>query len=78
MALTLSTIFHFHRNPARISHLYQAPLYPFLPVTLITGALAIVIYSLLQRPIESLFSAVTVLSGIPFYFLWRRSNSSAS
>lgn len=78
MALTLSTIFHFHRDPANVPHRYQAPPYPFLPATLIMGALALVIYSLLQRPVESLLGAATVLSGIPLYFLWRRSNSSAS
>jgi APA family basic amino acid/polyamine antiporter len=78
MALTLSTIFHFHRDPDDVPHRYQAPLYPFLPATLITGSLALVIYGLLQRPVESLFSAATVLSGIPLYILWRRSNSSAS
>jgi APA family basic amino acid/polyamine antiporter len=78
MALTLSTIFHFHHNPANGPHRYQAPLYPFLPATLITGALALVIYSLLQRPVESLLGAATVLSGTPFYILWRRQDSSAS
>jgi APA family basic amino acid/polyamine antiporter len=77
MALTLSTIFHFHHNPVKGPHRYQAPLYPFLPVSLITGALALVIYSLLQRPVESLLGAATVLSGIPLFILWRRSNSSA-
>ena len=79
MALTLSTVFHFHRDSAKVPHSYQAPLYPFLPATLIAGALALVIYSLFQRPVESLLGAATVLSGIPLYFiLRRRSNSSAS
>jgi APA family basic amino acid/polyamine antiporter len=78
MALTLSTIFHFHRKQANESHLYQAPFYPFLPAILIMGALSLVIYSLLQRPVESLFGLATVLSGIPLYVLWRRSNSSVS
>jgi APA family basic amino acid/polyamine antiporter len=77
MALTLSTIFHFRRDPANVPHRYQTPLYPFLPATLITGALALVIYSLLQRPVESLLGAATVLSGIPLYIFWRRSNSPA-
>ncbi|MCX5724699.1 MAG: amino acid permease [Nitrospirae bacterium] len=76
MALTLSTLFHFHREPATGPHHYQAPLYPFLPATLIAGTLAIVLYGLFQRPAESLFGAATVLSGIPFYILWRRSQAS--
>ena len=78
MALTLSTIFHFHRDPANVPHRYHAPFYPLMPATLIAGTLALVIYSLLQRPVESLLGAATVLSGIPFYILWRRSHSSAS
>ena len=74
MALTLSTVFHFHRKQADATQHYQAPLYPFLPAMLIAGSFTIVIYSLLQRPAESLFGAATVLSGIPFYILWRRSH----
>ena len=77
MALTLSTVFHFHRNQIGTTRCYQAPLYPFLPVILIAGSLAIVIYSLFQRPAEALFGAATVLSGIPFYILWRRSHRPA-
>ncbi len=75
MALTLSTVFYFHRNHANTTRRYQAPLYPFLPAVLIVGSLAIVIYSLLQRPTESFFGAATVVSGIPFYILWRRSRT---
>jgi basic amino acid/polyamine antiporter, APA family len=32
----------------------------------------LVIYSLVQRPAESLYGAATVLSGIPFYYYWRK------
>jgi basic amino acid/polyamine antiporter, APA family len=32
----------------------------------------LVICSLIQRPTESLYGAVTVLSGIPLYYFWRR------
>ncbi len=78
MALTLSTVFHFHRKPSTLPHRYRAPLYPFLPVILIAGSLVIVIYSLLQRPAESLFGAATVLSGIPFYIIWRRQTGASA
>lgn len=77
MALTLSTVFHIHRDSAKSTLRYQAPLYPFLPGILIIGALALVTYGLLQRPLESLLGAATVLSGIPLYMLWRGSHSSA-
>jgi basic amino acid/polyamine antiporter, APA family len=72
MALTLSTIFRLRSTTVVDPSQYQAPLYPLLPATLVIGAAAVVIYSLLQRPTESLYGAVTVLSGIPFYYFWRR------
>jgi APA family basic amino acid/polyamine antiporter len=72
MALTLSTIFRLRPTIAVSPHQYRAPLYPFLPAALVIGAFALVVYSLIQRPTESLFGAATVLSGIPFYYFWRR------
>ena len=72
MALTLSTIFRLRRTSVMDIHQYRAPLYPFLPAALVIGAATLVIYSLVQRPTESLYGAATVLSGIPLYYFWRR------
>jgi APA family basic amino acid/polyamine antiporter len=72
MALTLSTIFRLRPIIAVNPHQYRAPLYPFLPAVLVIGAVTMVIYSLAQRPMESLYGAATVLSGIPLYYFWRR------
>ncbi|MDO8357715.1 MAG: amino acid permease [Nitrospirota bacterium] len=75
MALTLSSIFRLRRaRPIEIQQ-YQAPLYPFLPITLVCGAAALVLSSMLERPAESLYGAATVLSGIPLYYYWRRANN---
>jgi APA family basic amino acid/polyamine antiporter len=51
------------------------PGYPILPALLVVAALLIVCSSLLQRPIEALYGAVTVAGGLPFYFFWKRTNS---
>jgi basic amino acid/polyamine antiporter, APA family len=72
MALTLSTIFRLRYTGVVGSYQYRAPFYPFLPAGLVIGAVSLVIYSLLQRPAESMLGAVTVLSGIPFYYFWYR------
>jgi basic amino acid/polyamine antiporter, APA family len=72
MALTLSTIFRLRRTRVVALHQYRAPLYPFLPAALVLGAFTLVIYSLVQRPAESMYGAATVLSGIPLYYFWRR------
>jgi APA family basic amino acid/polyamine antiporter len=72
MALTLSTIFRLRRAGIVDSRQYRTPLYPFLPAALVIGASTLVIYSLVQRPAESLYGAATVLSGIPLYYVWRK------
>jgi APA family basic amino acid/polyamine antiporter len=72
MALTLSAIFRLRHTIAVSPHQYRAPLYPFLPAVLVFGAVTMVIYSLIQRPTESLYGAATVLSGVPLYYFWRK------
>jgi basic amino acid/polyamine antiporter, APA family len=72
MALTLSTIFRLRGRTAVSPHHYRVPFYPFFPAVLVIGAFALVVYSLTQRPAESLYGAATVLSGIPLYYFWRR------
>jgi APA family basic amino acid/polyamine antiporter len=74
MALTLSTIFRLRRIGIVGSRQYRAPLFPFLPAALVIGASTLVIYSLVQRPAESLYGAATVLSGIPLYYVWRKAH----
>ena len=75
MALTLSTIFRLRPTAVVDSCQYRAPLYPFLPAVLVIGAVTLVIYSFVQRPVESLYGAATVLSGVPLYYFWRRSHT---
>ena len=76
MALTLSSIFRLRRISGLDTHQYRAPLYPFLPAALVIGAFTLVIFSLVQRPAESLYGTATVLSGIPLYYFWRNSRDS--
>ncbi len=75
MALTLSSIFRLRRARPVDVQLYHAPLYPFLPITLVCGAAALVISSMLERPAESLYGTATVLSGLPLYYYWRRADN---
>ena len=72
MALTISAIFRFRSANLDHTHHYRAPFYPFLPAALVVGAFTLVIYSVIERPVESLYGAATVVSGIPFYLFWKR------
>jgi APA family basic amino acid/polyamine antiporter len=71
-ALTLSSIFLLRRAEPDRSDRYRIPYYPLIPSILVTGAVALVIASVIQRPVESLFGAATVLSGIPVYWFWKK------
>jgi APA family basic amino acid/polyamine antiporter len=73
MALSLSTIFQLRARASGGADIYRAPLYPFLPAILVASTLSLVLYSLLQRPAESLNGVATVLAGIPLYYYWRGS-----
>ena len=75
MALTLSSIFRLRRASPIDIRQYHAPLYPFLPIALVCGAAALVLSGILERPAESLYGAATVLSGLPFYYYWRRADN---
>jgi hypothetical protein len=47
------------------------PFYPLLPGFFVLTALIILCYSLLQRPTEAAWAVVTLLAGVPFYWLGR-------
>jgi APA family basic amino acid/polyamine antiporter len=72
MALTLSAIFRLRSTQGDGGSCYRVPWYPFLPGILVVGALSILFSSLLQRPVEALYGAATVLGGLPFYLIWKR------
>lgn len=44
--------------------------YPFVPIIFLAASLLLMIVMYLDRPLESTAAVVTVLLGIPFYFLW--------
>lgn len=54
---------------------YRVPGYPWTPVVFLIVSAAILVAALQLSPRESLLGVVTILAGIPLYFLWRRSPS---
>lgn len=75
MALTLSAIFPLRARSQDSLPAYRSPWYPILPALLVLGAMLVVGSSLMQRPFEALYGAVTVLGGLPFYFYWKPRNA---
>ena len=44
--------------------------YPVLPLFFLLSTLILTIFTIFNNPLESLLSVLTILAGIPFYFLW--------
>jgi APA family basic amino acid/polyamine antiporter len=48
--------------------------FPVIQIIYITAGILILVLSFLERPFESSIALVTVLVGIPFYFIFKKSN----
>lgn len=72
MGLTLSAVFRLRMTQGDDGGPYHVPFYPLLPLLLVVGALTLVCFSMLHRPGEALYGAITVLAGLPFYLYWKR------
>jgi APA family basic amino acid/polyamine antiporter len=59
------------RSPA-LPRPYRVPFYPVAPLLYLAVSLLIIAYTAIERPVESLLSTVTVLSGAPFFFIRKR------
>lgn len=68
-ALTIGAVILLRRRRPELSRPFQAPLYPFLPLLVILALLALIAHSLFHRPGESLMGILTVMIGVPLYWL---------
>ncbi|MER3425042.1 MAG: hypothetical protein C4293_19220, partial [Nitrospiraceae bacterium] len=73
-SLSIGAVIILRRRHPELARPYRVPFYPVLPGLAIIVLLMVVGYSLVERPIESVVGIATILSGIPFYFLWRESS----
>lgn len=48
---------------------YKVPLYPFIPILAIVGAVYIVLSTLIDTPMDALYSVIILLVGLPVYWL---------
>lgn len=70
-ALTVGAVLVLRRRSPELARPYRVPLYPWVPAFHLLLSSVIVLYALLERPVESGLGLATVLMGVPFYFLWR-------
>jgi len=46
--------------------------YPFIPIFFLLSSLVLAIIAFINRPYESSIAIITVIVGIPFYFIWKK------
>ncbi len=51
---------------------YKIPLFPIPPLLFLISSFLILIFGFLERPLPSLIAILTVLAGIPFYFILKK------
>ena len=69
--LAVSSIFVLRRKRPEMSRPFRTPGYPATPAVflVVTGALTIATAS--EHPLVSLYAILSILAGVPFYYLWR-------
>ena len=71
--LTIAGVFMLRRKQPNAERPYRAWGYPIVPALYILGASVILIVLFVYQPKTTLPGLVIVLTGVPIYFLWKRS-----
>ncbi|CAI4034176.1 Amino acid permease [Nitrospira tepida] len=71
-ALTIAAVMLLRRRRPELTRPFRVPLYPFLPILVILVLLTLIAHSLFHRPGESLMGLLTVMIGVPLYWLMGR------
>jgi APA family basic amino acid/polyamine antiporter len=70
--LTIAGVFRLrNQNPTAV----RMPGFPFTQILYVSTGLIILILSFLERPVESSIASLTVIAGIPAYYLFRGNKS---
>ena len=74
--LTIAGVFMLRRKQPNAERPYRAWGYPIVPALYILGASVILIVLFIYQPKTTLPGLIIVLTGVPIYFLWKRSSAS--
>src|SRR5213595_2188213 len=75
--LTIVGLFVLRRNRPAVERPYKAFGYPIIPALYIIGASIILVVLFIYQTATTWPGLIIVLTGVPIYFLWRRSNAGA-
>jgi APA family basic amino acid/polyamine antiporter len=76
--MTTASVFVLRRKQPNLARPYRVLGYPIVPVLFVGVATFLLAKTLIDRPRESLMGLCLMGLGVPFYFYWKRRNSSVA
>jgi APA family basic amino acid/polyamine antiporter len=70
-ALAAASTFVLRRRRPDLPRPFRVPAYPVTPALFIAAAAAIVLNTIVARPVQALYGLAIVASGLPVYFAWK-------
>jgi basic amino acid/polyamine antiporter, APA family len=70
-ALAVGAVMVLRLRRPNLPRPYRVPFYPVTPALYVMAALTIVLHAAVERPTEAAYATLTILAGMPFYFLTR-------
>jgi basic amino acid/polyamine antiporter, APA family len=71
-ALAAASIFIYRRRETTAELRYRVPGYPWTPLLFIGSVAAVVFNTILTQPLRAAIGLAVIATGIPAYFIWRR------
>jgi APA family basic amino acid/polyamine antiporter len=71
-ALTTATVFVFRAREPETPRPYRVSGYPVVPALFVLAALALLVFSFMDQPRNSLIGTAVILAGIPVHYLFQR------
>lgn len=73
-----AAVFVLRRRRPEIPRVYRVWGYPVVPAVFVLGLGALVVNTLIEKPVESLTGLTLIALGVPAYFCWRQRKSTVS
>ncbi len=77
-ALTAIALLRLRKKEPNLIRPYRAWGYPWTPLIFLIAAIALTVNLWMVRPVRSSLGLAVILGGIPFFYHWRKSRSSAA
>jgi basic amino acid/polyamine antiporter, APA family len=77
LALNAIALLRLRKKEPQLSRPYRAWGYPWTPLVFLAAAVALTVNLCLVRPVRSSLGLAVILSGVPFFYRWRKSAHAA-